>query len=90
MGSLIEKNEYTAEYYVELYDNETDQLVGTYQAEIYHKDGYYTIEKILKDGEFISCESEDVDYYDIKSGYSIQLKSGNTNYYAYVTGSKIL
>ena len=81
IGSIIEKSDYTAKYYVEMYDDETERLIGTYPADIecstyeedYNDQTYsyreYRVDTIYTPKGEIWCDMDGVSLDDIEDGY---------------------
>jgi len=81
IGSPFERSAYTEKYYVEMFDYETDKLIGTYPAKIecdtyqedYNDQTYsfreYRVDTIYSPTCEIWCDSDSLSLSDIEDNY---------------------
>lgn len=102
IGSVFEKEQYSENYYIELYD-ENDNFMGKYPAVIdvhdvmihnendkTHKCRGYDISKIYYDNKEIECNTQVITIEDVKEGNEMRIfDSPMGNIYAKITKEKV-
>lgn len=102
MGSPFERSAYTEKYYIEMYDPETDKLIGTYPAKIecdtfeedYNDHTYrsreYWVDTIYAPNNQIWCDSDSISLGDIEEGNKIRVNDSNIGSFdVRITKSKV-
>jgi hypothetical protein len=93
IGSLFEKHSYTAQYYIEMYDRDTENLIGTYPADIAcdtDETKYYSVDKIYTPKGEILCDSDLAYIDDIYKGKRISINDSSIGpFFVVITQSKV-